>query len=146
MEHRTEDHPLGILMDKYSKGTITEKETLMLEGFMERYGHDGSWPMELGSKTIIKDALYKMLEQKIRREKTIGRNRVIKYTVAASLAASIMLFFGIFSGETKLSDPNDGAIRIANTSSAMDSLLLSDGTMVYLGNNTVVEYPETFNG
>src|SRR5690606_32291555 len=118
------------------------KETLMLEDFMRRYEHKGSWPMELGSKTNLKDALYKRLEQKMHLGEAIKRKRVIRYAIAAS----IVVCLGVFLGKTKNADHNNNAMMIASTSSTLDSLVLSDGTKVYLSNNSSVKYPKTFNG
>ncbi|ETN94845.1 FecR family protein [Zhouia amylolytica] len=133
-------HPLEDLITKYKEGNISEKEELILMRFLDTYRKQQSWDVELGEKETVKDAIKVQLDQRIYKQKRSRSN--IAYAVAASLVLLIgsMYFAKIYNTSNTLN------WVIAQTSDQIDSLLLSDGSTIFLNQNTRFEYPEQFTG
>ncbi|MBJ6368877.1 FecR family protein [Snuella sedimenti] len=132
-----EIHPFELLVNKYLDGTITPEEEKLLSSFLETYKEEGLWDLELGSKYEIRDAIAKSINSKLSRSKP-------KYGKYYMVAASLILLIGIFWG-LKWQDGINGDMQMVTTKSQQDSLLLADGSMVYLNRHTTFRYPKTFN-
>ncbi|GAA3554567.1 FecR family protein [Snuella lapsa] len=129
-------HPFELLVDKYLDGTITSEEEKLLTSFLDTYKEEGVWNLELGSKYEVRDAIAQTINNKLSSPKP-------KYNKYYMIAASFVLLLGIFLG-VKWQSRIIGDMQVVTTTTQQDSLLLADGSMVYLNRHTIFRYPKTF--
>lgn len=136
--HQQFDKSLG----KPQKVKVTDNESL-LSNTNNGYGTQSLlWDDALmgGKKEVfltIKNGIEKKIAQK-------HKQRVRKIiTISSSVAAAVFLLIGSFV----LTNPFENHVDIitAQTSTVADSVILTDGTIVYLSPNTTFEYPEKYS-
>lgn len=118
---------------------LSDEEEQVLVQFLETYRRPLEWDAELGDKEKVKRTIQTRLYQRINKTK---KNNYKIYAIAASLAllVGLLIFVKNYNGRT-------GATMImAHTESQIDSLMLEDGSTVFLNKHTSFEYPAHFNG
>lgn len=124
------------LIEKRAEGKISETERTLLNGFIRAEFESAEWDAtQMGSKDQVSAAMYhKIKNRNFRRP---FRN-LYAYAAAASIA--VLVTAGL------LLKPQDHSEKIftLSTASAVDSVRLHDGTLIYLTANSVLKYPEHF--
>jgi len=138
-------HLLSTLIGNYlSKRNHEGNNQKLLVDFASYCYNNQQWGTEaLGNKEELSKTMFKNISQKIDSQNNTTRHiKLIRYS--ASMAASIALLaaaFYFFQHNHKQYDN----ILTKTTGASMDSLLLQDGSKVYLSANTTVSYPEVFS-
>ncbi|WP_242206666.1 FecR family protein [Aestuariivivens insulae] len=136
---RKDTHIFELLVDKYLDGTITPEEEQLLLGFLDSYKNKGLWDLKLGNKHEVKDAIELSIKNRLTNSKSGYRTYYL-------LVASIILLVGFFWAFKWQGGIVNSMQVVVTTQAHQDSLLLADGSTVYLNRYTTFKYPKAFNG
>ncbi|UOB17902.1 FecR family protein [Abyssalbus ytuae] len=131
-------HILEHLIKKYLNNNINEDEKKLLDNFVRHAYKNTSWNDYItGNK---EESENKILD---RINNTLSNNRVKKLNyIRYSAVAVLILFFGVavlFNGSSVFTKN-----KIVATGIEIDTLKLTDGSIVYLSPNTNIEFPLRF--
>lgn len=130
------------LLEKYQIVKATDNESFLSDtniGFgTQRLLWDDTL---MGRKEEVFLTIKNGIEQKIVQNHKQRVRKII--TVSYSVAAAVLLLIGLFVFNDIFE--SRVAIVIAQTSTVADSVVLTDGTVVYLSPNTTFNYPEKYS-
>ena len=140
---KAKSHPeLGESLGKISEEQDAGIDSLLLNKYPSPETNEFLWDdKNMGEKDAVYFKIKKGIEYGIQQNYKLKKRRII--TATASIAASIILFIGLFV----LLNPfeNRSSLLTAQTFSVADSVILSDRTIVYLSPNSTFLYPQKFN-
>lgn len=132
-------HFLGILINKHLQGNISPKEKKLLQGFMKKMYDKSEWQGDLmGNSDSVSFKIKKKLDNSINK-KTIRIQTWIKYSAAASIALVLSLSIYVYSDVRA-----EETILTAVSQSNIDSLRLSDGSLIIMSPYSKIKYPKKF--
>ena len=130
---------LNNLIEDYLKEKDSADEKHLINLFSESSCNNLDWDeQQMGNKTEIASDIWKKVMQSRRKTK---RHKQIRWTI--SIAASLILVIGLNFWLQKLNHAEQ-LISIA-TSERMDSLLMPDGSVIFLSPDTKIQYNNNFN-
>ncbi len=137
-KHRQADE----LLKKHFQAESSEYESLLHNDFENTESHNLLWNnKDMGKKEEILSVIKNGIDNKIAYN---HKQKIIRLLVTtSSVAAAIMLIAGLFFTKS-LSDKQHNILTV-QTASVADSVILSDGTTVFLSPNSTFSYPEKFN-
>lgn len=127
------------LIDNHLDGTISNEQEQLLNSFVEKVVIDSNTEID----PIELDAIKRKIQLRLHREIQL-RPRKKRQRFALSIAASLVVFIGIYYFSINRLIENDPNYLTFVTSKAIDSVKLSDGSTVYLKENSKIIYPESF--
>lgn len=132
-------HSLEYLIDKSSQNATTEAEENFLEKFTISEYHKSDWDeVNLGKSKTASEKLFKQIQFRIAKKKLFSS--YFKYAAAASIVFIIGLGF-------YMNTATDVEKQITfKTASSSKSIQLSDGSVIYLSANSILNYPVQFKG
>ncbi|EOR93857.1 anti-FecI sigma factor, FecR [Arcticibacter svalbardensis MN12-7] len=138
MVNRTKGY-LQYLIDKVEENTISAGEKKLLDDYMQYEYDQAEWDAaKMGSKEKVSASIYQQISTPTQHKKSV--RQYYKYAIAASIALLVCL--GI---ELKLQS-SASKIYSLSTSSSLDSVVLNDGSTVYLAAHSILNYPAQFEG
>jgi transmembrane sensor len=127
------------LIQKEIDGTIESQQKQILNSFIEQVSNQNN--NQLDSYELFERN--RRIQLRLKREIQFRQRRRRK-RLASSIAAALTVFLGFyFLSTNRVYQREPHQLNFA-TSDAIDSLLLSDGSMVYLKENSFISYPENF--
>lgn len=125
------------LMEKYQQRKTRSSESKRIEQFFDSLQQKGVTPLlsDKKQRQLLKGIEAQLPELKWNNHR---RNRIAMMAVASITACLCVLFW---PSTTLLSSES----LTFSTNTTQDSLKLSDGSTVYLSQNTTISYPEHFN-
>lgn len=136
------DHEFGLLIEKYQKGQLSNKEKKMLDKWFENMGNENvkeAWADEDNQRLKTK-----ILSSMKPAKKSVFMNKFQGiYRVAASiilLATLAYLVSPYASVKQKI------AIQQATSSAEINKVILPDGSLVWLKGNSRLNFPSAFSG
>ncbi|WP_282143878.1 FecR family protein [Cellulophaga baltica] len=134
--HQESTSILKKLFSKSIENKTNAAEDKLLSILLRKVYHTISWDEKtMGDKNEIKDEIRSRIA--ITPVKKVNFT-FLKYAAALAIITSLILVFQYRNNTTN--------ILIATTTNALDSIVLNDGSLVYLAPNSSLEYPETFKG
>ncbi|WP_207422246.1 FecR family protein [Desertivirga brevis] len=125
---------LGDLSAKLGREDLSEDEKAVLNAFMEKKYQESVWDdNEMGNKEAVRASIL----AKIRKKK--GARSLYPYAIAASAALVICLSILLIRVQGL-------TMQRFVTKSSADSVVLQDGSVIFLAANSEFEYPEKFAG
>lgn len=134
-------HYLEHLIEKSTDKKASEKEEQLLESFVQHeYSNNNNWDeATMGDKEEVSNAIYNTISMSINPVRKVRKLNFYKYAAAAAIVIAIGVTF-IIKNDTK---PQMLSLQ---TTAAMDSLRLEDGTTIFLAANSQLSYPAHFTG
>jgi len=132
-------HSLEYLIDKSSRNKTSEAEESLLNDFALNQYQNSNWDeTSMGNSDEVSQDIYDNIQLKIGKKKNL--HPYLKYMAAASILFLVGLGF--------FYKPNVTAEKQLSfkTSDTPKSILLSDGSKIYLAANSSFQYPEKFKG
>ncbi|MFH6993890.1 FecR family protein [Flavobacterium sp. FlaQc-48] len=132
-------HSLEYLIDKSSRNKTSEAEENLLNNFALNQYQNSNWDeTSMGNSDEVAQDIYDNIQLKIGKKKNF--HPYLKYMAAASILFLVGLGF--------FYTPNVTAEKQLSfkTSDTPKSILLSDGSKIYLAANSSFQYPEKFMG
>lgn len=132
-------HSLEYLIDKSSRNKTSEAEENLLNDFALNQYQNSNWDeTSMGNSDEVAQDIYDNIQLKIGKKKNF--HPYLKYMAAASILFLVGLGF--------FYTPNVTAEKQLSfkTSDTPKSILLSDGSKIYLAANSSFQYPEKFMG
>ena len=125
------------LMEKYQQRETRSSESKRIEQFFDSLQQKGVTPLlsDKKQRQLLKGIEAQLPELKSNNHR---RNRIAMMAVASITACLCVLFW---PSTTLLSSES----LTFSTNTTQDSLRLSDGSTVYLSQNTTISYPQNFN-
>ncbi len=133
-------HPLDDLIEEYL--VSDNNNSSVLDEFTEANRVNLDWDDNLGEKDSVGKKIKEGIDHKIAIINRQKRNR--KFLLYASSAAAAILLIVSFSVVRDFNPKGNRTLSVETTSKP-DSVLLADGTNVYLSPNSIFSYPEKFN-
>lgn len=130
---------LSDLITNYLVGKLEKNQEQLLHTFVEKTIQESSPEIDVSDLDAAKRSVQLRLNREIN-----YRTRKRKQRFALSVAASLVVFFGIFYFSQNITAVKEPTYLTFVTSKAIDSLQLSDGSLVYLKENSTITYPESF--
>ena len=132
-------HSLEYLIDKsFNKKTTTAEENL-LDHFAQSEYQNSKWDdTKMGNSDEASKIIYNNIQYKIEKKKNFSS--YFKYMAAASILFLIGLGFYLRPASSNVN------LLTFKTASVSKSILLPDGSKIYLAANSVFTYPEHFSG
>jgi ferric-dicitrate binding protein FerR (iron transport regulator) len=140
---KKEQHQLDELIEKYLANKCTGHERELLDKFADRQRNQLDWNERLmGPK---KDAFKAINEGILEHSRTKRRlpAQLKRLSIGVSVAASLILILSIW-GWLKSASPRPELYSMQTVAKA-DSLLLPDGSVIYLSPETQLSYTDEFN-
>ncbi|WP_207536023.1 FecR family protein [Desertivirga arenae] len=123
------------ISDKLDREDLSEDEKNLLDAFFEKKYAEAVWnENEMGNKEAVKSSIL----FKIRKKRAVSN--LYPYAVAASVALLICLSVLL------LRVPSSPVMLRRATSSLTDSVVLQDGSIIFLAAYSEFEYPKEFAG
>ncbi len=133
-------HILDDLIDNYLASGDADKMRL-LDEFADAKRKNIGWKVEQGEKDEVADKIKKEIDEKIVQINNHKRKkRIITYMSSAAAILILVVCFSLLRYNIKQSN----TILTFHTKQTADSVLLADGTMVYLSPNSIFSYPQKF--
>lgn len=124
------------LLEKYQQGKTSSSENKRIETFFDNLQIKGVTPLLCDRK---QKQLFDSIETQLPELKKYNQIRHIGLMAIASVAICLCL---VFWPSTSVLD---GERLTISTALTQDSLLLSDGSTIYLNQNTTIHYPKHFS-
>ncbi|GLB53830.1 iron dicitrate transporter FecR [Neptunitalea chrysea] len=125
------------MVGKFFKGKLSHEEDTLLNDFLTKEYNSEENTIDKGTdKEKLSSDIWIGVKKQISPAPNVRYLQFIKYGVAACLVIAISISFFLKSEK----------LEIVTTGVAIDSLLLSDGSLVYLGAHTQLQYPMEFHG
>ncbi|WP_421920896.1 FecR family protein [Marinifilum sp.] len=139
---RNKKNILEHLINNELLGKNSKAESDLLSTFSSSFKSDHEWNEEnLGNKQELADSMLKNIKSRIKPEKSGKKIQLLRYSISAAasilLLAAIALFFN-----SRIKNPELISFR---TLHQMDSILLQDGSKIYLSPNTEIQYNTNYN-
>ncbi|WP_256010157.1 FecR family protein [Desertivirga xinjiangensis] len=133
---------LDQLLKRYSEGKCTAQEKIILEQWFDAQSNAGSWDFEEKEETHTEEIIKKRIDRRLESRKT--QWGIIFKAAAVLLLVSSIIFFN----RTKIYNAVNPVVYIEKHSSEDQQIkiTLSDGSKVWLNENSKLKYPEKFNG
>jgi ferric-dicitrate binding protein FerR (iron transport regulator) len=130
------------LVEKYQQGLLSGKEKELMDAWFDAVGRDEAHPLRTDTE---RDRLKQRVMTGVRGNKTLTPVRV--WRIAASILLVAAASFAVWQYTTR---PGDQPILQELTASSEEGfvhkVLLDDGSLVWLKNNSSLTYPEKFTG
>lgn len=140
---KKEQHQLDELIEKYLDNKCSSLERELLDKFTEREKHRLAWNEEfMGNRKDVFTAINQKIEERSRAKRD-KQTRLRRLSLGISVAASLTLIF-CFSVWLKSSSPQAELFSL-QTGAKADSLLMPDGSKIYLSPETQISYTSEFN-
>ncbi len=130
---------LSDLIANYLDGRIEKKREHLLHTFVEKTIQESSPEIDVSDLDAAKRSVQLRLNREIQ-----YRNRKKRQRNALSFAASLVVFLGIFYFSLNRTIVKEPTLLTFVTLKAIDSVKLSDGSIVYLKENSRLTYPANF--
>ncbi|WP_165750296.1 FecR family protein [Cellulophaga sp. Z1A5H] len=124
------------LLAKSIRNKTSASEDKLLQNLLKKVYHKTSWDEKtMGDKHKIKNEIRSKIDLKPVKVLNLS---VIKYAAAIISIVTLAFLFHHRNSTPKM--------LVTTTERVLDSVLLQDGSLVYLAPNSSLEYPETFKG
>jgi transmembrane sensor len=140
---KNNEHQLDKLIDNYLKDESPTEEHETLDLFAESFRKELGWKEEqMGNKDEIASGIWEKVTQ-YRNQSHQKTMRYRKIGLGISIAASLTLIVGLSFWLQK--PVSNTRLFSMETEAKMDSLLLPDGSVLFLSPGTKVNYDQNFN-
>jgi|GEM_PF-1434071 len=140
---KNNEHQLDKLIENYLKNESTPGESSLLDHFTERYREKHDWEeRQMGNKAKIGSQIRHRINQHTLQN--TEKSPAHKYArLSISIAASVIVIIGSIFWIREQAPPSQ--LLSMETGAQMDSLKLSDGSVLYLSPQTSVSCNKNFN-
>ncbi|PNW25745.1 FecR family protein [Formosa algae] len=128
------DNEFKALLNKYQKGTTSEKESLVIERYLEKFQNEGLQEADVTYNLAIKNNIYSKISKKKEKFRVFNFRTVAAAMVLLLVSSSIIYYF----------NKNSDYIEVIAHKGEQSKVLLSDSSVVYLNSGSSLKYPKTF--
>lgn len=134
---------LYLLIDKYRVINKTQAHSLLDHFVAKRFPVEYWNCNTLGDEKTVGEKILAGIHQRISKKERSNK-RLLMWSSVAAVASSVLILLSIGLG---LFEKNSDQQWLSySTTSALDSLQLSDGSKIYLSPNSTFSYPKIFDG
>ncbi|MBT1708636.1 FecR domain-containing protein [Fulvivirgaceae bacterium PWU5] len=130
------------LIEKYQRGLLSGKEKELMDAWFDAMGRDEVKPLRTEAE---REGLKRRVMAGVRRSRTSTPVRV--WRIAASILLVAAASFAVWQYTTRPGDqPIPRELTASSEEGFVQKVLLDDGSLVWLKNNSSLTYPEKFTG
>jgi ferric-dicitrate binding protein FerR (iron transport regulator) len=135
------------LLETYLDGTCTEEERLLVEHWYTLIGKDNQWKPAPDQVPALEEAIWNKIEEQTFQAPVVRTWNWWKFAAAAMLVLIAGIFW-IFQSTQPAADSTkplaNGYVQVDNKTSTIDTVLLSDNSIVLLQPGASLRYPTEF--
>ncbi|HZX73362.1 MAG TPA: FecR domain-containing protein [Cyclobacteriaceae bacterium] len=137
------------LLERYQQGKLVGEEKRLMDEWFESMGEGNIHPLRTtDDKQALKDRIFKKIrlsqhDEPIRIEERFSFRT---WSIAASVVLVAVIFFFEWRYNAPIASRSLQNISVTSADGTVNKVLLADGSIVWLKNNSALTYPASFDG